>query len=317
MDAVASPEVWTYLDRIVHRIEDGAHIWEIYEPDTLEASEWLKAGRRGFLELFEGAVRRASYPSGDLHKRRVVVSLDPANGALTPQKAARYVSKPLAVLVENRFTDGKLLDTALELLAPESLRLLLGSGVPDLILCDGPGGNGELPKLIEEYVALAAADGLPNRIVVFTDSDGRYPGHVSKEAHAIDAVCRKYDIPCCILKKRCIENYIPDEVLSAWAGKADRRAYRAAVSALLRLTTDQRDHAPIKSGLHEEKLLAEEESLYASVDPVQRTAMRQGLGNRVIESLSEQRHVLSADALRCRDQGGDLDHLVQLIVGEL
>lgn len=317
-DAVCCPEVWSLLDRILHRIEDGAHVWDIEDPDALEGTTWLCHARPSLRELFEDAVKNGAYPIEALHTRRVIVTVDPRLGELTPQQAVRYVAKPLCVLMENRLTDGLLLETVLEFLAPEPLRQLRNRNVPDLILCDGPGGNGEMPKLVEDYALKAAAEGVPLRVVVFADGDGRFPGHVSEKARNIENTCRGHDVPCRILRKRCIESYIPDEVLESWVKAPKNSKYHAQVAAITRLTRDQRDHAPIKKGLQdEEALLRDEKGLYASINPTDRAALRQGLGSRVIEALKTHKTALSTEVLRRRDHSGDLDDLVQMIVKEL
>lgn len=316
-DAVCCSEVWSLLDRIVHRIEDGAHVWDIDDPEALESTMWLLQARPSFRELFAHAVKNGAYPIEAIHTRRVIVTINPGDGEMTPQQAVKYVTKPLYVLMENRFTDGLFVETVLEFLAPEPLRQLRKRNVGNLIFFDGPGGSGELRKLVEYYASKAAHEGVPVRAVVFTDSDGRYPGHVSKQAQTIENTCRSHSVPCRILRKRCIESYIPDEVLESWVKNPENRKYHAQVAAVIRFTRDQRDHAAIKKGLQDQKFCAEERRLYASISQSDREALRQGLGDRVIEALKTHKTALSAEALRRRDHSGDLDDLVRMIVKEL
>ena len=108
----------------MHRIEDGAHEWDIDDPSALETSAWLRSARPVFREFFENAVKRSTYPMS-LHFRRVVVTTHPSAGEFTPRQAAPFVGKPLYVLVENRFTDGHLLHAALTILGTSSLFELL------------------------------------------------------------------------------------------------------------------------------------------------------------------------------------------------
>lgn len=312
-DAASNPDCWTYLDRIVHRIEDGAHEWAIENPDSLEASNWLRNGRPSLREFFQDAVKKDAYPRQVLHSRSVFISVNPNSGELSPQQAARYVAKPLYVLVENRFTDGQLLETALDVLSPEPLQILRKNKTPDFIYCDGPGGNGELLKLVQEYVAKAQEECIPARIVVFTDSDGKLPGHVAHKPKEIEAFCREHNVPCLILNKRAIENYIPDEMRN-FCGSASR----LQVAALLNLTKEQRDHFPIKSGINDfNKLPAEEAAFYASVSDAEKRSLSQGLGKKVIFLLKDGASVLSAEMLRKRDYNGELNKLVQMITDEL
>ncbi len=311
-DAHTNPDSWTHLDRIVHRIEDGAHEWSIENPDSWEASDWLNNGRPSLRELFKDAVKKDAYPRQALHSRSIFVSVNPHSEELSPQQAARYFAKPLYVLVENRFTDGQLLETALDVLSPKSLQILRKNKTPNLIYCDGPGGNGELLKLIKDHVAKAQEECIPARIVVFTDSDGKLPGHVDHKPKEIETFCREHRIPCLILNKRAIENYIPDEVLNF----CDRK-YRSQVAALIQLTKEQRDHFPIKSGINFSTLPAEEAAFYASVSIDEKESLSQGLGNKVVFMLKNHVSTVSVEMLRNRDYNGELVKLVQMITDEL
>ena len=312
-DATSNPDVWTYLDRIVHRIEDGAHEWSIENPDSFEASGWLRHGRPSLRKLFQDAIKKDAYPRQSLHLHSVFVSINPNSEELSPQQAARYVAKPLYVLVENRFTDGQLLKTALDVLSPEPLQVLRQNNTHDLICCDSPGGNGELLKLIPEYVAKAKEEGIPVRIVVFTDSDGKLPGHIAKKPKEIETYCREHRVPCLILKKRAIENYIPDEILN----RCDRK-YKSQAATLNQLTKEQRDHFPIKTGVRDFSTLpADEAAFYASVSDADKQILRQGLGNNVVSLLEEEASVLSAEMLRKRDYHNELYQLVQMITKKL
>ncbi len=103
--------------------------------------------------------------------------------------------------------------------------------VPDALKFDGGGGNGELPKVLGKYVEEAQKSGHPVRVVAFTDSDGLTPGECSKNAKLAKDACTKNDVPCQLLKKRAIENYIPDEVLQNWAGKPEQNCRTPAPNA--------------------------------------------------------------------------------------
>lgn len=310
--AVSDQSSWRWLDRIMSRIEDGAHEWSIEDPDMLETSNWLNA-RQHFREIFRGAVKAGSYPRHGIHSRCVIVNPQPRGGELAPEPAWHYVDQPLKILVENRFTDGQLLNTIFAFLAPGPLEQLLQAKVYKLIEVDSPGGNGELKKLVADYAEAAYEKGIPVRVVVFTDSDGRFPGDIHRGAQAVSDVCDEHLIPCCILSKRAIENYIPDEVLSAWAPKF----LRAQVAALLRLTPQQRDHFPIKSGKDFSKLTTAEQSLYATVSSGDQKALAQGLGDHIVATLKTHKDLLSKEVLERRDHTGDLSRLIQMLANEI
>ncbi len=315
-DAIQDANEWRHLDRILYTVEDGWHEWHVDDPDALETSAWLTGTNRPSLRrLFEQAAVRSTYPrQGMLHRQIWVVTPRAGPGLLTPQAAARLFSLPLCVLVENRFTDGLFLEAILAVLAPAELVTFLDSCEASPWRCDGPGGAGELPKLIAEHIAEMQAEGAPARAVVFLDSDARFPGEVSPKASEVAGLCQAHAIPCHILHKRAIENYLPDEVLRGWALEPQNQVARDRVAALFRLTVEQRDHLPMKKGLPKSYETDNERTLYASIAPSDAALLRErGFRDKVIELLRTHRSHLSADGLRQRDGRGELDGMVAMI----
>ncbi|WP_448188811.1 hypothetical protein [Azospirillum sp. sgz301742] len=315
--ALSSAKHFKHLDAIIARVEVGAHEWDVDDPDTVEQSCWLASARDFCKEVFEKAAKASSYPSGsEIHKRLIIVAVAPNGREMDPDKASRYLSNPLRIIVENQFTDGAFLDCILRFLAPEKLRKLhVEGGVPNLFEIEGAGGLGEVPKHVCYRAETAAQEGLPIRIVVFTDSDSRYAGHQDSQVAAVELACQNHNVPYRILKKRSIENYIPDEALSAWATRNGGR--RHIVSALIGLPDGIRDYFPIKKGLPAVSPSPDETAFYASLQEPDRSTLRNGLGDIAIACFKENVSSISAEALRRRDYGGDLDDLVQMIVDEL
>ncbi|TWA60422.1 hypothetical protein FBZ82_12178 [Azospirillum brasilense] len=315
--ALSSAKNFKHLDAIIARVEVGAHEWDIVDPDAIEQSHWLASARDYCKEVFEKAAKASSYPSGyEIHKRLIIVAAAPNGGELDPDKASRCLSKPLKIIVENKFTDGAFLDCILHFLAPEKLRKLhIEDCVPDLFEVEGAGGLGEVPKHVHYRAAAAVQEGLPIRIVVFTDSDSRYAGHQDGQVAAVESACREHGVPYRILKKRSIENYIPDDALSAWAAKNASRQH--IVSALIGLPDEIRDYFPIKKGLPSASSSQDEAAFYAPLQEPDRSTLRNGLGDIAIACFTDHVSSISAEVLRRRDHGGDLDNLVQMIVDEL
>lgn len=314
---LSSEENFRHLDTIMARIEVGAHEWEIDDPDLIEKSQWLESARSFCREIFEKATKASSYPSSYvIHKRLIIVAVTPDDGELGPEKASRYLSKPLKIIVENRFTDGTFLDCIVRFLGPEMLRKLHAEGrVSDFLEVEGAGGLGEVPKHIQYRVEAALQEGLPLRMVVFTDSDSRYTGHRDSQVAAVEAACQEHRVPHRILKKRSIENYIPDEALLAWSTRNTSRQH--IVNLLVGLPDEIRDYFPIKKGLPLALTNGDEAAFYASLDQRVRSALRNGLGDIAIACFTDHMPSISAEALRRRDHGGDLDDLVQMIADEL
>lgn len=304
---------WRHLDTIVGKVADDWHKWDVCAPEAIEASGWT-SGRRWVAELIQKAALDESYRAKlDFPRRTIIVSDTPGAGALAPEAAARFVAKPLLIMMENRFSDGCLVNAALEFLAQEPVRKLKGKKA---ILYDSPGGNGELPKLIRDYAKKAEDEGLQLRAVVFTDSDAKVVGDVSQDALSIQHACDEAGMPCLIFCKRNIENYIPDEILEASLPYPGDK--RRTLEALKRLDDVQRDHFPMKKGLKlANELSSEIKAFYQDVSPSDLNELQRGFGQDVINKLEDHSVILSAGALRRRDWRGDLDKLVKIIADEL
>lgn len=301
-DVYADHDQWLFLDLIVNKIADGWHSWQINDPEIVENSGWLAGpGRNWLRELFQKAALAAAYPEPhNFHRKKVLVSLaNNQTDALPPEKAAEYVSTPLTILMENRFTDGEIfLNIVLGFLGSEALNKQRNNA-PDSIRYDSPGGNGELPKLIHDYVRRAEQKGIPVRAVVFADSDATVPGKIEQDAKLVQDACNNDGLPCKILIKRTIENYIPDEIL-------DKSLL--IVKALKKLSPEQRDHYPMKKGLKLEKASAEVKALYQGISDEDLNALSEGFGKNVIKKLLSYQELLAEETGTLRGHPGQRRH---------
>jgi hypothetical protein len=316
-DVVQDKQAWRYLDDILCAVDDGWHEWYPDDPDGLEGSDWL-TGRPHIRELFEKAIKATAYPN-TLHKRRWTVSLTDGSDSLIPQAAACYFRKPLYVCVENEVTDGIFLNAVISMLATPELRSFMGRCDGSPIQTDHAGGSGELYKLIERRIVEAKEDGLPFRAIVFTDSDERFPGdrgHDQRQPLRIAELCKDNGIGCLVLQKKAIENYIPDEVLRGWANEPGKQVVRALVDTVCRLTTEQRDHLPMKHKLKTN--IPDVADLFESVaDSDMRILKNECFGNEIIMLLKTNSQHLTADGLRARDGKSELDSLIAIIIEAL
>ncbi|MBF0179426.1 MAG: hypothetical protein HQM03_05285 [Magnetococcales bacterium] len=137
--------------------------------------------------------------------------------------------------------------------------------------------------MLDRYIREAGKAGHPVRAVLFMDSDADRPGDCSREARQVRKRCEEASVPCRILRKRTIENYLPDAVFLAW-----REEKPEQVANLLRLTPEERDHYPVK------KVFGDLPRLL----------------NRNLQAVS-------AEGFRERDGKGELDGLVEMIVREI
>ncbi|WP_339134367.1 MAG: hypothetical protein WGN25_15195 [Candidatus Electrothrix sp. GW3-4] len=319
------------MDNILNAALDGWHEWEIDDPEMLEQSDWLRNSRQYVKEFFEKSVQRGAYStSSSLHKRSwLVTNQGNALDALTPQAAALYFTTPLRICVENEFTDRLFVETVLFFLASQELKDFLSQfeqGQKKPVEYLHGGGIDELCKLIERRVDESAAQGIRFRAVVITDSDTRFPsddGDMQKKPLKLERFCQENNIPCVILRKRTIENYIPDEVLRGWADGLTYQKIKGFVNAVGRLNYEQRNHMRMKKAFPERLQTTEEKFLYSSVPSQDKEALSEKdlapdqSRRDLIYLLDTHKQYLTADSLRRRDGQEELDRLVTLIAEEL
>ncbi|MBF0179422.1 MAG: hypothetical protein HQM03_05265 [Magnetococcales bacterium] len=311
-EVLADEASWKHLDRIIHRIDEGAHEWDVQDPYGLEESRWLCEGRPYIKNLFEKAAVSSAYPTRTMHLRRVLVTMashEAGDLALSPLQAADYLGEPLAILVENRNTDAWFCKSVLKKFGPPELLDHLDDD--RMIRFDTGGGIGELPRLIDYYIDKSNKQKHPVRAIVLADSDATMPGTMSANAQRVERKCMNGQVRCMILQKRSIENYIPNEILLAWGTRSDQ------VAALLRLTPAQRDHFSIKKrfgdSLKEDFFF----QFYRSVPENDRDVLKNGFGDKIIEWLQNFEMSATAADFDRRDGAGELRRLVAMIVEEI
>ena len=316
-DVLGEATHWKHLDNIILQIDRGAHEWEVEEPEIIEKSGWYQESRDYIRLLFEHSTKRGVYPRsvGDLHVKRVAVTSHSVMGqelGLSPEPAAAYLQKPLTILVENRFSDALFGTIVMDFLGSSELTEFR-KNLPDALKFDGGGGNGELPKVLAKYIQEAQTSGHPVRVVAFTDSDARVPGDISDNAQRAKRACIDQNVPCVLLKKRAIENYIPDEIFYTSTSKHKQ------VAALMDLTPLQRDHFPLKKGFPNDlaQLTQEETVFYASVPASDKETLKNAFGTEVIGLLETFKKNLSIVGLQRRDSQGELKQIVNMIMGEI
>ena len=309
-----------YLDEILGSVEDGWHVWEIDNPDVIESSRWFEGARQHIHTLFEKATMATHYPrQGLIHSRLWVVCLrNLEKGSLFPDQAAIFFRRPLSVHVENMFTDGTFVKAVLETLAPPKLKTFLEQCKGEPLKFVHGGGNGELKKIVEAHIAEASESGVPLRMIVITDSDARFPGDISTKANEIAELCRQESIDFVVLKKRAIENYIPDEVLLGWVDEPQNKIAKPRIEALCQLTADQRNHLQLKDRFPKEFNTEEERTLFEKIEPSSVTLLQErGLGKKAVELLNTHRSYATPEAFRSRDGNNELDRLVEMIAQSL
>ena len=312
--AANDPEAHRWLDRILHRIEDGWHVWDLSEsdPDDFRATTWVTArGAQGnwVRELLVAAVQRGAWTLGP-HGRRVRVTPHPVGAdELTPEQARLLTDEPFVILVENRFSDGGFVERIVKEL-DKSLRALWGrDGKP--IRLDSVGGIGQMRREVERKTDQAP---YRPRLVVVVDSDRKGPGDAaSRAARDLHRVCAERGLSCWVLAKREAENYLPRVLLGEKPNAGDR--HDRLVEAWDRLGDDQKDFFDVRDGLPDEPSEVERE-LFDGLSDADREILAEGFGPKVHECWNQWQVRGVKDELLARGRG-DLKRGIELIRKEL
>jgi hypothetical protein len=315
-----------FIVRLVDRIEDEIHKGEVYDADLLQESTWYKSARPTRRKVLTAALARPPRQEAKtgLHAKRVDVRDDASALA-----AVKLAYTPLAILIEDREADGTLIDIVVEELGSEELKALWRNGravAPPAFEFNTAGGLGSMPDRIARLAADAAAAGRALRLFVICDSDTRWPGDTGhrslRDVERLRARCAEFAVTLHVLWKRCIENYIPDEVYEEARTESTRADEVERFDAWLRRTAVQRDHFPVKSGLSAEE---REASIAAGLYEISEMADLRRLEKklfpgrgRLLQMLVEGRRAMfTAEGLRTRDGRGELDALLDAIAREL
>ncbi len=312
--AANDPDAHPWLDRILRKIEDGWHVWEMADPPDpgeMEATTWIHdRDRQGawVRELLVASVQRNAWTLAP-HGRSLRVTARPRNPEeLTPENASRLADEPLWILVESRFSDGPFVEYVVREL-DESLRILWDRpGRP--IRIDSVGGKGEMPKEVEHRTS---GNPYRPRLVAMIDSDRKSPdANPSRDAQKLLRACDKPDLPCWILAKREAENYLPRVLLLARqdVGKDHERR----CDAWGRLNDDQKNFFDMKRGLRN-ALSEVEQELFGGLSSADQEVLVDGFGPNVHECWTLW-NVSAKKELIARGQG-DLERGLELIRREV
>lgn len=304
--AANDPDAHSWLDRILHKVDDGWHVWDTTQadPNALAVTSWMRESTQRVHELFVASVQRGAWTL-EPHGRRARVTTNPsAADELTPEHAARLAEQPLCVLVENRFSDGAFVRRIVEEL--DGALHSLWSLPTGPVHIDGPGGKGQMKLEVERRVQQKP---YRVRLVAIVDSDRRHrTSNPSKEARQLDRYCDKNGLPCWILAKREAENYLPRVLLEARPDVGEE--YRQRTHTWDRLTDDQKDFFDMKQGLPD-VLSGVEHALFGELSEPDRVMLSSGFGERVHACWMVQ-NVPARQQLISRGQG-DLELGMELI----
>ena len=310
LSAANDPKVHTLLDRILHRIDDGWHVWDTTRqphPEEIEATTWIRDRRdQGdwVRQILVASIQRAAW-SLEPHARRMRVTTHPSGtDEVSPDDALRLADEQLVILVENRISDGEFIKRVVTELDKSIHELWCRPGSP--IRIDSVGGEGQMPEEVERQIDEKS---YRPRLVAIIDSNRRGPGDTdSPSARRLSATCERLRVPCWILAKRESENYLPRILLSQ---RRDVGAdYVQLVEAWDRLTDEQKNFFDMKNGLPDELSVIEQE-LFAELSAAHRRVLSRGFGRNVSQCWTLWRGQ-AKNELRRRGQG-DLERGIEEI----
>jgi len=166
-------DVHGWLDRILHKVSDGWHLWDTtQELDTsaFEATSWISnRGTKGdeIFRLLQASIRQGVW-NFSLHNRQINVTNNPScSNEFNSEEAARLAEMPVIILVENRHSDGLFLKKVVDVLDRTLSRYWNLPGGP--VQIDSVGGIGQMPLEISEkkrIVTLITCDLWPSAIAI-------------------------------------------------------------------------------------------------------------------------------------------------------
>ena len=268
------------LDRILHKVDDGWHVWDfsgVVSSRAFESSSWIRdRGAKGewVRELLVASFQRGAWTSAP-HGRRLRVTSDPrGNDELAPEDAMRLVEEPLVLFVENRNSDGAFVKRVATECDKALGSLWRRSGRP--IRLDSVGGLGQMPTEIERRARMAK---FRPRLVVIVDGDRKFPdAEEPPRVKAVRKACEANGVACWILAKRESENYLPRALLDGRRNAGPDHALR--VDAWDDLTDTQKDFYDMKEGLPDRPSEGEA-ALFADLPPGNRGVLSSGFGAKV------------------------------------
>lgn len=229
----------------------------------------LQVNRKGHSLIFESVLEDNDYPSGDvgkLLKQNFIIQFqnskktfdcevsksgnqEDANPIFTLEEFLAYVEKPARIVVENSLNDGHFITAVLRNFGVkgqyDKLRQL---DKQQIAFCNSGGKNNiinYLDSLMEEFQNKSK---FIKRTIVVMDGDDRYKdenetNNISNRNNVIEK-CKELGIVCFVLKKRSMENYMPDDVF-----KNNRNVFGDDwVDAYLHLSECQKDYYYIAEG---------------------------------------------------------------------
>lgn len=219
----------------------------------------------------------------------VVTTCVQSDAELLPKDAYSFLSKPLSILVEDSKSDGLFVKM---LAKAYSTKLTKAIGLRFLKIEHG--GGSSMKRRVEQIIEDSHGR---HRLFVLSDSDRQFPDDNVDEKHSLINVCLRNKVPNHLLKKREMENYIPEKCIRLWLDKNRNTKYeirRNCLNAYEKLKFSQKDYYDMKNGVCENSDNMEVRTLFSSVSTSDRKHLYSGFGRKVylsLEHLSNNRKI--------------------------
>jgi hypothetical protein len=237
----------------------------------------------------------------------MTVAIIPDCGHCNPDRLVAFLTLPVAVIVEDIHSDAEWFKAVANTLRPRLARRM--TGTRPSIEFKHAGGISQIPNEIERLAAIyrrmRLAEHLPLRVVAISDSDAKLPGAPSSQARAVQSTAAREGIDAHVLRKRTIENYVPDDTLLAYASV--RREKLSAANYITKFNGKARDHYPMKDGITEHEI-EEVGGLYG-----RSPQLNVGMGEFMRDLLTHFYQLIEMRPLRQRDQDSELEILLDLV----
>ena len=296
------------LDQILFLFESGQHRWDMLNPEDITTSEWYNDPGRAGKRVRNHLKRLGKKSFRERVGRKIEISncKDPSNNRYAPENALALLSRPLKVYVENKKSDGDFLKLLINLLGTQMLKQSLHENWLEL---QTGGGASDMTNQLD----LDLANHEELRCYVLADSDAPIPGEIGEYAQRIKVFCNEKGIPCTILSKRTIENYLPTDSLQTLNDK--NSVYTAYKE---KLDDTQKDHYHMKKGFQIEdnkrnnNIPTNQKALYDNLDDKTIQDLQHGFGNNVSALFENQGDLINEANLRkrCGANGEELQNLL-------
>ncbi|MCK1496083.1 hypothetical protein [Bradyrhizobium sp. 188] len=238
------------LDVLAHLALTGWHRIVFEDETSAPVRNWLGSLDKGHQEKWveiirEGYLLESREPARyELLVTGVTTRWAECPPKATLQDAARFLSRPFWILLEDAVSDRNFL---LKMATSEQREAILQREGAGALAFGHGGGISSMPRTIEAWTR-EGLHGHLRRWALF-DSDALRPSEPSDQSETLRQHCIMADVPHHQLKRRNIENYLPKFALSGWAFGSGDRERRNIFRAFTALSTAQRSHYNMKEGL--------------------------------------------------------------------